>query len=100
MVGANVTRGIPVPGVMPIEPDATGPAWACDLPLSTTYRKLYRLEAVGRLEEHARLDPDRNYQSEFATAAVDVSVVIDAERGLRGTVSDDGRDSCSFPLAD
>lgn len=76
-------------------------ATRCDLPLSTTYRKVNRLEAAGLLEEQTRLDPDRNHQSEYTASPADVCVSVDAEGGLRVTVSyDDDRDSRSFTVTD
>ncbi len=61
---------------------ATAVATACDLPLSTTYRKLNRLEAAGLLVERTRVDPSHNHHSVYAAPPVDVTVSLAADGSL------------------
>lgn len=75
-------------------------ATVCDLPLSTTYRKVNRLETVGLLAESVRVDPDRNHESEYAAATADVCVSL-GESGLTVTVTDpDGAECRSVTLSE
>lgn len=57
-------------------------AAACELPLSTAYRKVDRLEAAGLLAERTRVDPDRNHESVYIAAAADVCVSVGGDAGL------------------
>lgn len=69
-------------------------ARACDLPLSTAYRKVDRLVAAGLLAERTRLDPDRNHESEYVPGAADVCVSVGGDGELTVTVVDaDGDES-------
>lgn len=67
-------------------------ARACELPLSTAYRKVDRLVAAGLLAERTRLDPDRNHESEYVPGAADVSVSVSGDGELTVTVVDAGGD--------
>ena len=58
----------------------------CDLPLSTTYRKLDTLTTVGLLEERTRLCPDGKHASEYVRSVESVNVDVD-EDGFELTVS-------------
>jgi len=58
---------------------------ACDLPLSTTYRKLDTLTDVGLLAERTRLCPDGKHASEYVRVVDEVTV--DADAGFELTVS-------------
>ncbi len=53
-------------------------ASACDLPLSTTYRKLERLVDAGLLVEHTRVRPVGKHPSEFRRAVDEVAVTVGA----------------------
>jgi DNA-binding transcriptional ArsR family regulator len=73
--------------------DATGEASlsaseladACDLPLSTTYRKLDTLTDAGLLAERTRLSPDGKHASEYVRAVDEV--LVDAAAGFELTVT-------------
>jgi DNA-binding transcriptional ArsR family regulator len=73
--------------------DATGEASlsaseladACDLPLSTTYRKLDTLTETGLLAERTRLCPDGKHTSEYVRAVDEV--LVDADAGFELTVT-------------
>jgi DNA-binding transcriptional ArsR family regulator len=73
--------------------DATGEASlsaseladACDLPLSTTYRKLDTLTEAGLLAERTRLSPDGKHTSEYVRAVDEV--LVDADAGFELTVT-------------
>lgn len=56
-------------------------AAACDVPLSTTYRKVDRLVDAGLLAERTRVRPTGKHPSEFRRAVGEVVVSVDA----RGT---------------
>ena len=58
---------------------------ACDLPLSTTYRKLDTLTETGLLAERTRLCPDGKHTSEYVRVVDEVHV--DADAGFELTVS-------------
>ncbi|MFB6196540.1 MAG: helix-turn-helix domain-containing protein [Haloplanus sp.] len=60
---------------------------ACDLPLSTTYRKLDTLTEVGLLAERTRLCPDGKHASEYIRSAEDVCLSPAADGGFELTVS-------------
>jgi DNA-binding transcriptional ArsR family regulator len=62
----------------------------CDLPLSTTYRKLDVLTEVGLLEERTRLHPDGKHASEYLRSVDDVLVSVDADGDFELTVSTRG----------
>ena len=55
---------------------------ACDLPLSTTYRKLERLTDAGLLAEGIRLRRSGKHTSEYVRCVDDVRVSIDADGGF------------------
>lgn len=50
---------------------------ACDLPLSTTYRKVELLDDVGALAERTRLRPSGKHTSEYRRALDSVVVSLD-----------------------
>ncbi|MFD1633983.1 helix-turn-helix domain-containing protein [Haloplanus ruber] len=60
---------------------------ACDLPLSTTYRKLDTLTEVGLLDERTRLCPDGKHASEYVRRVESVDIDVDGEDGFVLTVS-------------
>jgi predicted transcriptional regulator len=62
-------------------------AAACDLPISTTYRKVNQLTDVGLLEERTRLSLSGNHTSEYERAVADITVSVSSEHGLELTVS-------------
>jgi len=54
----------------------------CDLPLSTTYRKLDLLTDSGLLEERTRIRRSGKHASEFYRAVEDVLVSLDTHGGI------------------
>lgn len=54
----------------------------CDLPLSTTYRKLDLLTEVGLLEERTRIRQSGKHASEFYRAVEDVLVSLGTHGGI------------------
>jgi DNA-binding transcriptional ArsR family regulator len=61
---------------------AKGLSAACELPLSTTYRKLDTLREAALVEERTRISTDGRHASEFAPAFDRISV----ERGPEGSL--------------
>jgi DNA-binding transcriptional ArsR family regulator len=59
----------------------------CDLPLSTTYRKLDALTEAGLLEERTRLHPDGKHASEYRRVVEDVVVSAGPDGGFELTMS-------------
>lgn len=59
----------------------------CDLPLSTTYRKLDTVTEAGLLVERTRLCPDGKHTSEYRRVVDDVVVSTGADGGFELTVS-------------
>jgi len=57
----------------------------CDLPLSTTYRKLDTLTEADLLDERTRLCPDGKHASEYVRVVDEV--LVDADAGFELTVS-------------
>jgi DNA-binding transcriptional ArsR family regulator len=49
---------------------------ACELPLSTTYRKVDMLTEADLLEERTRMDMSGNHASEYVSAVDDVTVTV------------------------
>ena len=58
---------------------------ACDLPLSTTYRKLDTLTETGLLVERTRLCPDGKHTSEYVRTVEEI--LVDADAGFELTVT-------------
>jgi len=52
---------------------------ACDLPLSTTYRKLDQLTDVGVLEEEVRISKSGQHENEYSLRVDRISLSVDAE---------------------
>lgn len=76
-------------------------AEACDLPRSTTYRKIDRLAAAGLLAERTCVATDRNNWSEYRTAVAAVRVARDGADGLTVTlVYRDDRPPATVPLSE
>jgi DNA-binding transcriptional ArsR family regulator len=57
----------------------------CDLPLSTTYRKLDTLTETGLLAERTRLCPDGKHASEYVRVVDEV--LVDADDGFELTIT-------------
>ena len=55
---------------------------ACDLPLSTTYRKVDKLTEAGLLEEQVRLSTTGKHTSEYAVGVSDIRMTVDSEHGV------------------
>jgi DNA-binding transcriptional ArsR family regulator len=55
---------------------------ACDLPLSTTYRKLDLLTEAGLLREGTRIRRSGKHTSEYSRAVDDVVVSVDVDDGI------------------
>ena len=69
---------------------------ACDLPLSTTYRKVERLTDAGLLAEGLRLRRSGKHTSEYVRRVDGVSVAIGAEGGIELTLEDNGASAGSL----
>jgi DNA-binding transcriptional ArsR family regulator len=59
----------------------------CDLPLSTTYRKIDVLESAGLIAEQTRLSPSGNHASEYERLVEDITMSVDDGAGITLTVS-------------
>jgi predicted transcriptional regulator len=59
----------------------------CDLPLSTTYRKLEILDDAGLLVERTRINHTGKHVSEYVRAIDDVTVSVDSKAGIQIEVS-------------
>ncbi len=55
---------------------------ACDVPLSTTYRKLERLTEASLLYEGVEVRPDGQHASRYAVGFEEVVIALDEERDL------------------
>ncbi|WP_254839770.1 winged helix-turn-helix domain-containing protein [Natronomonas marina] len=60
---------------------------ACDVPRSTTYRKVERLVAAGLLEERVRIRSDGKHASEYRRAFENVVVSLSASDGIEVGIS-------------
>lgn len=60
---------------------------ACEVPLSTTYRKLDRLTDAGLLEERLRIHRSGKHVTEYAAAVDDVHISVDSDAGVALYVS-------------
>lgn len=60
----------------------------CDLPLSTTYRKLDRLTEAGLLEESIRIRRTGKHTSEYRTRFEEFVVSVTAEEGVTLSVAE------------
>lgn len=63
----------------------------CDLPLSTTYRKLDLLTATGLLDEHTRVRQSGKHASEYTRSVDDVVVSLGTRGGTQLRMSRTGR---------
>jgi DNA-binding transcriptional ArsR family regulator len=54
----------------------------CDLPLSTTYRKVDKLTDVGVLEEHIRLSRSGQHTSEYTLQIDSLELSVDPDSGI------------------
>lgn len=59
----------------------------CDLPLSTTYRKLDKLTEAGLLSEEVRLSHTGKHTSEYVLSVSDVQLTVDGKEGIELRVS-------------
>jgi DNA-binding transcriptional ArsR family regulator len=60
----------------------------CDVPQSTTYRKLDLLTDAGLLDSSIRVAPAENNPTEYTTAADGATIRLDPEGGYRITLAD------------
>jgi DNA-binding transcriptional ArsR family regulator len=60
----------------------------CDLPLSTTYRKLDKLTEVEVLEERVRLSRSGQHTSEYRLRIDQIELTVDPSTGITLSVSD------------
>jgi predicted DNA-binding ArsR family transcriptional regulator len=60
---------------------------ACDLPLSTAYRKLDQLTEAGLLEERTRVRASGSHASEYALSIDELVISLDGDTGLELQVS-------------
>jgi DNA-binding transcriptional ArsR family regulator len=70
----------------------------CDLPLSTTYRKLNTLTGVGLLDEQIRLRGSDKHTSEYSLAVETIELSVDSETGVEVVVSREGDRERSNPV--
>lgn len=54
----------------------------CDVPRSTTYRKLEQLTEAGLLNERIRLSPDGKHASEYRRTVDDVTISLEGSDGV------------------
>lgn len=59
----------------------------CDIPRSTTYRKIDQLTDAGLLEERVRLSADGKHASEYQLTFEDVTISLDDSEGITIGVS-------------
>lgn len=59
----------------------------CDIPLSTTYRKLELLTDAALLEERAVLQPDGHHTTQYGLVFEEVVIQLEADRTLEVGVS-------------
>jgi len=62
----------------------------CNLPLSTTYRKIDRLTDVGVLEERVRLSRSGQHTSEYTLQIDAIQLSVDPESGIVLRISEKG----------
>ena len=60
---------------------------ACDLALSTTYRKLNALVDAGLLREGTRIRHSGSHTSEYSRCIDDVVITVGADEGIELTIS-------------
>jgi DNA-binding transcriptional ArsR family regulator len=60
----------------------------CDLPLSTTYRKLDKLTEADLLEERVRLSRSGQHTSEYRLRIDQIELTVDPSTGITLSVSD------------
>jgi len=68
---------------------------ACDLALSTAYRKIERLNATPLLSEGVRFDPDGDHAAEYSRGVSNATVSL-SDSGVSLTVETDEAASSSF----
>jgi DNA-binding transcriptional ArsR family regulator len=61
----------------------------CDLPLSTTYRKVDQLTDVGVLEERVRLSRSGQHTSEYTLQINSIQLSVDPESGIVLQISEE-----------
>jgi len=69
-------------------------AEACDIALSTAYRKVERLSETPLLVEGVRFDPDGDHAAEYTRGATDATIEL-GESGVTLTVDDAAADPVS-----
>ncbi|MGQ3328755.1 helix-turn-helix domain-containing protein [Halorubrum sp. FL23] len=69
-------------------------AEACDIALSTAYRKVERLSETPLLVEGVRFDPDGDHAAEYTRGATDATIEL-GEEGVTLTVDDAAADPVS-----
>jgi len=62
----------------------------CDLPLSTTYRKVDQLTEVGLLDERVRLSRSGQHTSEYALQVASLELSVDSEAGVTVEIAEYG----------
>jgi predicted DNA-binding ArsR family transcriptional regulator len=60
---------------------------ACDLPLSTAYRKLDQLTEAGLLDEQTRIRSSGSHASEYALSVDELVISLEGDSGLELQVS-------------
>jgi DNA-binding transcriptional ArsR family regulator len=62
----------------------------CDLPLSTTYRKVDQLTDVGVLDERVRLSRSGQHTSEYVLQVNSIELSVDSEAGVVLEITEEG----------
>lgn len=73
-------------------------AEACDIPLSTAYRKVDRLADAGMIEEQIRLSTSGKHTSEYRLAVSDIQIAIGGETGIELSLESAGTEDVSGPI--
>lgn len=70
----------------------------CELPLSTTYRKLEKLTDVGLLDEEIRLSRSGKHTSEYVLSIEDVQLSVSDDNGVEVVISYRSGDENAMPV--
>jgi DNA-binding transcriptional ArsR family regulator len=73
-------------------------AESCDLPLSTTYRKLDQLTEVGVLKKQVRLSQSEQYPSEYTLHINHIELHVDPDSGIQLSISREGAAQSEYSL--
>ncbi len=68
----------------------------CDMPQSTTYRKIDELQEAELVEERTRLGTNGNHSSEYAVTAQQIEVTVSGDGGVDLTVTTEESDEADL----